>query len=117
MKGNTSMSATIPLPVRAELQRQALFAAWIAQRSIPTQAGGAAAVLAACRRVLRDAWADWRERRRILATRRTLMNLDDATLRDIGFVRAEIESVAAEAHGGVAATRARLLGHGGPIGH
>jgi uncharacterized protein YjiS (DUF1127 family) len=86
------MSATIPLPVRADLRRQEPFAAWVAQRSIPTQASAA-------------------------STRLALMNLDNATLRDIGFVRAEIESVAAEAHGAVALTRARLQGHAGSIGH
>ena len=111
------MSATIPLPVRAELQRQELFSAWAVQRSIPTPADGVSALLAACRRVVRDVLADWRDRRHIRATRLALMNLDDATLRDIGFVRSEVESVAAEAHSGVAATRARLLPHGGSIGH
>jgi uncharacterized protein YjiS (DUF1127 family) len=111
------MSATIPLPVRADLRRQEPCAAWVAQRSIPTQASAASALLAACRRVLRDALADWRDRRQVRATRLALMNLDNATLRDIGFVRAEIESVAAEAHGAVALTRARLQGHAGSIGH
>jgi uncharacterized protein YjiS (DUF1127 family) len=110
------MSATIPLPVRAEL-RQQLSAAWVAQRSIPTQASPASVLLAACRRLWRDALADWRDRRQIRATRLALMSLDDATLRDIGCARAEIESVAAEAHGVVAATRARLQGHAGPIAH
>jgi len=112
------MSSTIPLPVRATLRPHELFArAWAPQSIMPTQPSGVAALLAACRRLVRDALADWRDRRQIRATRLALMNLDDATLRDIGFVRAEVESVAAEAHGGVAATRARLLGHAGPPAH
>jgi len=106
------MSGTIPLPARAASQPHELFArAWALQSITPTQPGGISALLAACRRGVRDALADWRDRRQIRATRLALMNLDDATLRDIGFVRSEVESVAAEAHGGVAATRARLLGH------
>jgi uncharacterized protein YjiS (DUF1127 family) len=113
MKGITTMSA-IPLPVRAALQPHELFARASALPSVtPTQPSGVSALLAACRRVVRDVLADWRDRRQIRATRLALMNLDDATLRDIGFVRSEVESVAAEAQGAVAVTRARLLGHAG----
>jgi uncharacterized protein YjiS (DUF1127 family) len=112
------MSGTIPLPARAALQPHELFArAWALQSITPTRPRGVSALLAACRRVVRDVLADWRDRRQIRATRLALMNLDDATLRDIGFVRAEIESVTAEAHGGIAATRARLLAQAGPPGH
>jgi uncharacterized protein YjiS (DUF1127 family) len=112
------MSGTIPLPVRAALQPHELFArAWALQSVTPTRPSGVSVLLAACRRVVRDVLADWRDRRQIRATRLALMNLDDATLRDIGFVRTEIDSVAAEAHGGVAVTRACLLGRTGPIVH
>jgi uncharacterized protein YjiS (DUF1127 family) len=114
MEGITTMSGTIPLPVRAAVQPHVLFArAWAPQSSTPTRPSGVSALLAACRRVVRNALADWRDRRQIRATRLALINLDDATLRDIGFVRSEVDSVAAEAHGGVAVTRARLLGHAG----
>jgi uncharacterized protein YjiS (DUF1127 family) len=109
------MSATIPLPTRAPLPPHQLFApARAAQPAALARPSGLAAFLAAWRRCVRDTWAGWRDRREIYATRVALMNLDDQTLRDIGFVRAEINSVAAEAHGGVAATRDRLLGHYGP---
>jgi uncharacterized protein YjiS (DUF1127 family) len=46
-----------------------------------------------------------RRRRREAATRLSLEELDDATLRDIGLSRTEIWSVAAELHGGGVATR------------
>jgi uncharacterized protein YjiS (DUF1127 family) len=107
---------TIPLSPRPPLQPHPRFAmAWAAEPPLPPGRRGLldTIVVAACRRV-RAALADWRDRRQIHATRVALMNLDDQTLRDIGFVRAEINSVAAEAHGGVAATRDRLLGHYGP---
>ena len=114
------MSATIPLTTRAELRPHELFAhAWAMQRSTPTptQPRGVLVMLAALRRRLRVAWSAWRDRRAIRATRFALMNLDNATLRDLGFARAEINSVAAEMHGGVAVTRVRLLACSGPIAH
>jgi uncharacterized protein YjiS (DUF1127 family) len=114
MKGITTMSGTIPLPVRAALQPHELLArTWALPSLSLTRPSGISALLAACRGVVRDVLADWRDRRQIRTTRLALMNLDDATLRDIGFVRSEVESVAAEAHGAVAVTRARLLGHAG----
>ena len=83
------MSATIPLPVRAELRPHDMFGrAWAAPAPIPTQPIGVAALLTACQRWLRDLRATWRDRRQIRATRLALMKLDDATLRDIGFARA-----------------------------
>jgi uncharacterized protein YjiS (DUF1127 family) len=108
------MSATIPLPVRAAPQPHELFArAWAMQPPLPTRPGVMQALLAALRRRLRAALANWRARRQIRATRLALMDLDAATLRDIGIVRTEIDSLAAETHGGVAVTRARLLGQAG----
>jgi len=109
------MSNTIPLAPRAQ-QPQPLFAlAWAARPA--ASPSGLRVFLAAWRRCVRDAVAGWHDRRHIHATRVALMHLDDQTLRDIGFVRAEIESVAAEAHGGMAATRDRLLARVGPPAH
>ena len=112
------MSATIPLPARAPSAPHDLFAsAWAAQAATSAPPRGLAAFLAAWRRRVRDTCAGWRDRREIHATRVALMKLDDQTLRDIGMMRAEIESVAAETHSGVAATRSRLLERGGPPAH
>lgn len=114
------MSTTIPLPPRVPLRPHQLFALdWSAQpgTAAPARTGGLTAFLAAWRRCVRDTWAGWRDRRQIHATRVALMKLDDQTLRDIGMMRAEIESVAAETHGGVATTRSRLLARGGPPVH
>ena len=110
---------TIPLSPRPPLQPHQLFAmAWAAEPTVPAHRSGllGTIVAAVCRRV-RTALANWRDRRQIHATRVALMNLDDQTLRDIGFVRAEIHSVAAEAHGGVAATRDRMLASVRPSVH
>jgi len=110
------MSATIPLPVRADPRPHDLLArAWAVQPSIGTRPSALSSMLAALRRRLHVTLAAWRDWRQIRATRLALMNLDAATLRDIGIVRTEIDSLAAEAHGGVAATRARLLTRVGPI--
>ena len=54
-----------------------------------------------------DAWRDWRQMRRLAATRRILESLSDATLRDIGFSRGESGSVASEMMGLVERTRWR----------
>ena len=101
------MSTTIPLPIAAARRPSELFnRAWAV---LPPAATPSTPLLASTWRLLRDVWAGWRERRLRNATRCALLQLDDCTLRDIGIVRAEVESLAAEAHGGVAATRARLL--------
>lgn len=55
----------------------------------------------------REASAWYRRRRESRAMRRGLHELDDRTLRDIGFSRSEIESVIAEATGGAEWTRLR----------
>ena len=116
------MSNTTPLSPRAPLQPQQMFALPWAVQPTPQQtarqpaADGFAAFIAVCKRCARALLADWRDRRQIRATRLALMNLDDQTLRDIGFVRAEINSVAAESHGGVSVTRDRLLARGIPPG-
>lgn len=112
------MSTTVPLSVRAGLRPQPPFVpAWALQPPMPTHRRGARALLEVLRRRMRDALDSWRQRRQIRATRLALMNLDAATLRDIGIVRTEIDSQAVEAHGAVAATRARLLSRAGPMAH
>jgi uncharacterized protein YjiS (DUF1127 family) len=112
------MSATIPLPRPAALRPHDLFArAGSAQSDTATPAARRAAAppTPVWRVLLRDVLEAWRQHRAQQATRRALLQLDVRTLRDIGFVAAEIDSVAAEVHGGVAATRARMLAHAGPI--
>jgi uncharacterized protein YjiS (DUF1127 family) len=49
----------------------------------------------------------WQQRERAQEIRTLLRDLDDRTLRDLGFHRSEIESVAAEATGAAEATRMR----------
>jgi uncharacterized protein YjiS (DUF1127 family) len=104
------MSHTLPLPARTELQPSQLLArAWVMPPPVSTRQGAAAALRAALRRrwhAASTAWCHWRQ---IRATRLALANLDAATLRDIGIARSEIHSLAAEVHGGVEATRSRLL--------
>jgi uncharacterized protein YjiS (DUF1127 family) len=51
----------------------------------------------------------WRLRRETRAVYRVLHDLDDRTLRDLGFHRAEIWSVAAEASGEAESTRMRTI--------
>lgn len=53
--------------------------------------------------------AAWAARRRLAHESTALAQLDDATLRDIGLARCEVESIAAEAQGLVDRTRLRVL--------
>jgi uncharacterized protein YjiS (DUF1127 family) len=53
----------------------------------------------------------WRVRRETRAVFRVLHGLDDRTLRDLGFHRCEIWSVAAEATGEAESTRMRTILH------
>lgn len=64
----------------------------------------AAALRSAGARAAR-AYANWQRARDERATGRTLSLLDDHTLRDLGFHRSEIWSVAAEVHGTALSTR------------
>ena len=59
--------------------------------------------------VVRRAHARYRQRRKARATYDALRHLDDRMLRDLGFDRSEITSVAAEISGTAARTRVRLL--------
>ena len=64
---------------------------------------------------VRDARAAFRRRREARVMRAGLHELDDRTLRDIGFTRSEIESVVAEATGEAEWTRLRTRWlHGQP---
>ena len=112
------MSSTMPLPKRTEPLPHQLFArAWATKPPITTRTGVVAGVLRALQRRLHAALTAWRHWRQLRATRLALAGLDAATLRDIGIVRTEIDSLAAEVHGGVAVTRARLLSRGERIAH
>jgi uncharacterized protein YjiS (DUF1127 family) len=59
---------------------------------------------------LRAAFAGVQRHWQQASTRRSLAGLDDAALRDLGMTRAEIGSVAAEAHEAVVCTRMRTVG-------
>lgn len=59
--------------------------------------------------VVRRAVADWKRRRQARATYDALNELDSRMLRDLGFDRSEIGSIAAEVAGGCELTRARLV--------
>jgi len=59
----------------------------------------------AAARAAQRTFTEWQRHERIRATYRTLRELDDRTLRDLGFHRSEIPSVAAELHGSAGLTR------------
>jgi uncharacterized protein YjiS (DUF1127 family) len=59
--------------------------------------------------IARRAYARYRQRRQARATYDILRRLDDRTLRDLGFDRSEIRSVAAELTGEVEYTHVRAL--------
>jgi len=61
------------------------------------------------RTLLRRAYKSYRDHRQQSAVYETLSQLDDRTLRDLGFDRSEIRSVAAEWAGEAEATRVRVL--------
>ena len=66
-----------------------------------------AAALAKAAAGAREVLATYRRQREARVMRKGLRDLDDRTLRDIGFTRSEIESVVAEATGGAEWTRLR----------
>jgi len=68
-----------------------------------------ASAVRAVRVVLRSAYSRYRDYRQQSALYDTLSELDDRTLRDLGFDRSEIRSVAAEWAGEAEATRVRVL--------
>ena len=59
--------------------------------------------------VLQQFFAAWKRRRLARQTLLALHKLDARTLRDLGFDRSELVSVAAEVSGDAEVTRARLL--------
>jgi uncharacterized protein YjiS (DUF1127 family) len=59
--------------------------------------------------IARRAYARHRQRRQVTATCDALRRLDDCTLRDLGFDRSEIASVAAELRGDAERTRVRAI--------
>ena len=89
--------------LQARARRSAFLAALIATAVAKVAAG------------VREARAAFRRGREARAMRKGLHDLDDRTLRDIGFTRSEIESVIAEATGGAEWTRLRTRWlHGQP---
>ena len=74
---------------------------------------GVAAILDAVHQLIQDfvrpivAW--WKRRQRASATYAALSELDARTLRDLGFDRSELSSVAAEIAGDVHSTRVRTV--------
>ena len=70
--------------------------------------GGLIAALRSIGIVARRIYARWRRVRDTRATYYALRELDDRTLRDLGFDRSELTSIAAEASGQAGRTRVRL---------
>lgn len=68
-----------------------------------------AAALRSGRALVRRIYRRYRQHRRSSTLYETLSQLDDRTLRDLGFDRSEIKSVAAEWAGEAEATRVRVL--------
>jgi uncharacterized protein YjiS (DUF1127 family) len=68
-----------------------------------------AAALRGAAALVRRTVARWKQRQLERATYETLQGLDTRTLRDLGFHRSELMSVAAEVAGTAEFTRARLL--------
>jgi uncharacterized protein YjiS (DUF1127 family) len=67
------------------------------------------ATLLAIGTAARRMYAKWKQRQQARATYVALSELDARTLRDLGFDRSEIRSVAAEVAGDADSTRARLV--------
>ena len=68
-----------------------------------------AATMQAIGAFVRRAWARYRQRREARATYMALRDLDDRTLRDLGFARDELISIAAEVTGGTERTRVHTV--------
>lgn len=85
MRALTGYHRLAPAPA-ADEHPLARLAAWL--RSLPAAVG---------------------RRARTARTMRALYRLDNRTLTDIGMHRSEIMSVAAEQHGGIPATRSRIV--------
>jgi uncharacterized protein YjiS (DUF1127 family) len=93
--------------VASRIRRKTIMDHSLASRTVAaprTRNGGIVAAIAAR---LVAAWRDWQRQRDREAVRRTLDSLSDATLRDLGFSRGELGSVAAELVGEAETTRRR----------
>ena len=75
--------------------------------TLHTLPSGAAPLAARALSMLQGVAAAWRRQRLFRATWTTLSSLDDRTLRDLGFDRHEIGSVASEMTGAVESSRIR----------
>jgi uncharacterized protein YjiS (DUF1127 family) len=73
------------------------------------------AMIDALNAVARRAYARRQQRRQARATCDALRGLDDGALRDLGFDRSEITSVAAEVTGAAESTRVRSLSERGRV--
>jgi len=67
------------------------------------------AMIRAAGAIVRRAYAGYQQRRKARAVYDALRHLDDRMLRDLGFDRSEMSSVAAEATGAAARERVRVL--------
>jgi uncharacterized protein YjiS (DUF1127 family) len=100
-----TQAAPLPGGAAPRTRRKTIMDHSLATRTAATpRTGGIIAAIAAW---LVAAWRDWQRQRDREAVRRTLDSLSDATLRDLGFSRGELGSVAAELVGQAETTRRR----------
>ena len=95
--------AAVARPASYELQQAARTRRW------STLGDMIAAAMQAAGAIVRRAYARYRQRRQAGAFYDALRQLDDHTLRDLGFDRSELGSVAAEASGEAEHTRLRVV--------
>ena len=95
----------------AAAARSASYERYLAARGLRAFVVGEliAAAIRAVRAIARQAYARYQQRRVARTTYQALDELDDHALRDLGFARSELASVAAEAAGEAESTRLRVL--------